>query len=370
MNQPRVAFYLTSPNGGGAERAMIAIANRFAAQGIHTDLVLGRADGPYRCDIDARVRIIDLNVRRLREMLWPMHQYMRRERPDVVVTALAPCDMVMLFGRKCLRWKSKHLISVQNHPIEMARHSTSVLDRLWPALIRRSYGYADGVLGISSGVAVAVAHLLGRSEGAVPVIPNPVITPGFAEKRREEPDHPWFQDGGAPVLLAAGRLTMQKDYPTLFQAFALLLRRRPARLIVLGDGEDRAELEKLAGQLGIAPHLAMPGFVRNPYSWMERASVFVLSSRWEGFANVVAEALACGTPVVATDCPSGPGEILDGGAFGRLVPVGHADALALALEEALGQPVQRDRLMARGMSYSIESVAPRYEALIRGALSA
>jgi glycosyltransferase involved in cell wall biosynthesis len=365
----RIAFFLTSPNGGGAERAMIAVANNFAAAGMPVDLVFGRADGPYRGDVDRRVRIVDLNVKRLRKMLRPMHRYMRREKPDTVVSALTPCDLVMLFGRRFLGWKSKLVISVQNHPVEMSRHSDSWLDRLWPFLIRRSYGAADCVLGISTGVAETVASLLGRSREAVPVIPNPVITPGFTDKLNEEPDHPWFNDGGPPVLLAAGRLTLQKDYPTLFRAFASLLRSRPVRLIVLGEGEGRAELEKLADELGISAQLAMPGFVRNPYCWMKRARLFVLSSRWEGFANVVAEALACGIPVVSTDCPSGPGEILSGGAFGHLVPVGDADALAQALDDALKQPVERDRLVARGMSYGIEDIAPRYLALIQKAIA-
>lgn len=366
---PRIAFYLTSPNGGGAERAMIAVANYFAAEGREVDMVFGRPNGPYRGDVDRRVRVVDLNVKRLRKMVLPMHRYMRRERPDLVVSAFPPCDLVMLFGRKFLGWKTKLVISVQNHPIEMGRHSASWLDRFWPVLIRRSYGAAECVLGISSGVAEAVAGLLGRRLDAVPVIPNPVITPEFMEKLNEEPDHPWFHDGGAPILLAAGRLTLQKDYPTLFRAFALLLRRRPARLIVLGEGEDRAELEKLVRELGISSHLAMLGFVPNPYCWMKRAHLFVLSSRWEGFANVVAEALACGVPVVSTDCPSGPGDILSRGAFGQLVPVGDVEALAHALDKALNQPVERERLIARGMSFSIDDIAPRYLALIQKAIA-
>jgi glycosyltransferase involved in cell wall biosynthesis len=369
MNR-RIAFFLTSPSGGGAERAMIAVANHFAAEGLQVDMVFGRAEGPYRGEVDRRVRIVDLSVKRLSKMLLPMHRYMEREKPSVVVSPLPPCDLVILFGRKFLGWKTKLLISVQNHPVEMARHSAALVDRLWPFFIRRSYGAAECILGISSGVAETVASLLGRGRDEVPVIHNPVITPGFAEKLNEDPGHPWFNDGGAPVLLAAGRLTQQKDYPTLLRAFALLLRRCPARLIVLGEGEGRAELEQLASELGVSSQLAMPGFVRNPYCWMKRARLFVLSSRWEGFANVVAEALACGVPVVSTDCPSGPGEILGGGVFGHLVPVGDAAALAQALDDALKQPVERDRLVARGMSYSINDIAPRYLALVQKAIAA
>lgn len=360
----RLNFFLTSPNGGGAERAMIAIANDFAAGGGQVDMVFGRSAGPYRGNVDKRVRIVDLNVSRLRYMLYPMHRYMRQNKPDVVVSALPPCDLVMLLGRRLLGWKAKLVISIQNHPIEVAKHGSRWLDRLWPFFIRHFYGQADCVSGISTGVVEAVARLLCVQSSEVPLIYNPVIVPGFAERLKEEPDHPWFADGGSPVVLAAGRLTKQKDYPTLFHAFSLLLQRRHARLVVIGEGEDRTELEALANSLGISNVLAMPGFVPNPYCWMKRARLFVLSSRWEGFANVVAEALACGVPVVSTDCPSGPAEILQGGEFGRVVPVGDPSSLAQAMDEGLSAPIQQERLVARGMEFGVRQIAPKYVELI------
>jgi glycosyltransferase involved in cell wall biosynthesis len=365
----RVAFFLTSPNGGGAERAMISVANHLVADGWQVDVVFGRPAGPYRGNVDPRANIVDLNVDRLRSMVRPMHGYMRRHKPDVVLSALTPCDLVMLFGRMLLGWKARLIISIQNHPVEVGRQGERRLDRLWPFFIRHFYGRADCVLGISSGVADAAAKLLGVDTSKVPVIPNPVIAPGFKQMLQEEPEHPWFHDGGAPVVLAAGRLTKQKDYPTLFRAFQLLRQRRLARLLVIGDGEERKDLEKLAQDLGISEHLAMPGFIRNPYCWMKRAHLFVLSSRWEGFANVVAEALACGVPVVSTDCPSGPGEILNGGVFGRLVQVGDANALAQAMDESIGVPVQPDKHVARGMEYSVSNIAPRYVEIIQKVLA-
>lgn len=365
----RVAFFLTGPKGGGAERAMIAVANYLAAEGLTVDIVFGRPTGPLRGEIDHRIRIVDLGVTRLRRMLRPMNAYIRNRQPDVVISSLMACDVVMLLGAHMYRWKARLIISVQNHPVEVGRHGRRFVDRLWPLFIRRLYVRADCVVGISTGVAETTAQLLGRSPETVPVIHNPVIVPGFAEKLQAEPGHPWFHDGGAPVILAAGRLTRQKDYPTLLRAFAALVGRKDARLIVIGEGEERAALERLVQELGVADRVALSGFVANPYAWMKGARLFVLSSRWEGFANVLAEALACGTPVVATDCPSGPVDILDGGAYGRLVAVGDIEALARAMEEALDAPVDYNDLIARGMQFSAERIAPRYLELIEGCVA-
>ena len=198
-------------------------------------------------------------------MLRPMNAYMRSRQPDVVVSSLMACDVVMLLGARIYRWKARLIITVQIHPVEMGRHGRR-FDRLQPFLIRRLYGRADCVVGISSGVARVTAQLLSRSPETVPVINNPVIVPGFAEKLGGEPGHPWFRDDGAPVILSAGRLTPQKDYATLLRAFATLVSRKDARLIVIGEGEERGALERLAQELGIGDRVALPGFVVNPYS--------------------------------------------------------------------------------------------------------
>jgi glycosyltransferase involved in cell wall biosynthesis len=365
----KVAFFLTSPNGGGAERAMIAVANYLAGVNFEVEIIFGRPAGPLRGEIDPAVGVVDLGIVRLRQMPRPMNAYMRRGKPDVVVSSLMVCDLVMLLGIRLFRWDTRLLISVQNDPVEVGRHGRRSLERLWPLAIRGFYSSADCVVGISNGVAAALARLLGRPAGSVPVINNPVIGPGFAESRDADPEHPWFHDGGAPVILAAGRLTRQKDYPTLLRAFAALATRRDARLIVIGEGEERDALERLIRELGIADRVAVPGFVANPYAWMKGARLFVLSSRWEGFGNVLAEALACGTPVVATDCPSGPRDILGSGTYGRLVGVGDPEALTTAIEEALDAPVDEGALIARGMEFTVERIAPRYQALIEGTVA-
>jgi glycosyltransferase involved in cell wall biosynthesis len=166
------------------------------------------------------------------------------------------------------------------------------------------------------------------------------------------------------VILGAGRLTAQKDFPTLIRAFALARAAQPMRLILLGEGELREPLRALAADLGIAAQVDLPGFVENPYAFMSRAHVFVLSSAWEGFGLVLVEAMACGTPVVSTDCPAGPAEILMGGRFGRLVPVGDAGAMAEAIRATLADPLPADRLRSRAGDFSLEKIGDEYFELL------
>jgi glycosyltransferase involved in cell wall biosynthesis len=191
---------------------------------------------------------------------------------------------------------------------------------------------------VSGGAADDLARTSGLSRDRVQVVYNPVITPAMLALAREAPDHPWYAHGQPPVILGVGRLTRQKDFATLVRAFALARQQRPARLIILGEGEDRAALEALIRELGVADDVALPGFRDNAMAYMAGSALFVLSSAWEGLPTVLIEALAAGARVVSTDCPSGPREILQGGRLGALVPVGDAAALAAAMGEALARP--------------------------------
>ena len=180
---------------------------------------------------------------------------------------------------------------------------------------------------------------------------------------RAEPfDHPWFAPGAPPVILGAGRLTEQKDFPTLIRAFALVRKKHPARLMILGEGEERSKLETLVQELGLEKEVSLPGFVDNPYKYMKRAAVFVLSSRWEGFPNVLVEAMALGTPVVSTDCPNGPAEILENGKWGELVPVGETQSLASAVLRTLDRVdvVRVKGAAERADQFRVESIIREY----------
>ncbi len=354
-----IAIFLSSLSGGGAERAMVNLANRFVECGVEVHLVLGRREGPYLSMIDPRVRIFDLGVTRMLKSLTPLNAYVKAERPTVLMPALAHTHVVALVGKILFRWPTRVILTVQNTPSASANVSSQRMERHWPMFVRMLYSKADDVIAISRGVADDLRQLTG-GRVAAHIVNNPVVTPQFFQQLSEEIDHPWLKDNSVPVLLAAGRLTNQKDYPTMLNALALLHQRRPIRLIILGDGELRTELFQLCEELGIRDQVDFIGFTSNPYAWMKAADLFVLSSRWEGLANVIAEALACGTPVVSTNCPHGPAEILEEGKFGVLTPLSNPQELAAGIEAALEKNWDKAALRERGNDFGVNAIADSY----------
>jgi glycosyltransferase involved in cell wall biosynthesis len=232
-------------------------------------------------------------------------------------------------------------------------------------MVRWLYPKSDAIVAAAWGTAEDAATLTRLPLDRIQVIYNPVITPEVFQKSEEPLEHSWFQPGSPPVILGIGRLVSQKDFFTLIKAFAKVREIRSARLMILGEGEQRSDLEKLIQQLGLEADVALPGFTENPYQFLSRAAVFVLSSRFEGFGNVVAEALACGTPVVSTDCPSGPAEILDGGKYGTLIPIGDPDTMATAILATLTVPVNRTALQQRSLQFERDRIVEQYVALIK-----
>jgi glycosyltransferase involved in cell wall biosynthesis len=255
------------------------------------------------------------------------------------------------------------LINEQNTISISARKSVRRRERMVPRLAKRFYPWADHVTGNSRGVADDLSQVTGLPRERIKVLYNPVVTPEVREKARAPLNHPWFEAGQRPVVLAVGRLTKQKDFPTLIRAFAQVRQTQPARLLILGEGPDRSALEALVNQLDLGDDVAMPGFVENPYAYMRRASLYVLPSRWEGLPTVLIEALYCGPPVIATDCPSGPREILADGKHGLLVPVGDVIALTQAIESGLAgrTPHPTDESWH---PYSLEVIVDQYTKLL------
>jgi glycosyltransferase involved in cell wall biosynthesis len=228
-----------------------------------------------------------------------------------------------------------------------------------PRLVGRFYPWADGIVAVSQGAADDLARTARLPKDRIQVVHNPIVTPELREMAAARLDHPWFEAGAPPVLLAVGRLAPQKDFGTLIRAFERVRRSRPARLMILGDGPERDALEALAAEVGLESAVDLPGRIVNPFPYMVRADAFVLSSRWEGLPSVLIEALFCGVPVVATDCPSGPREILAGGKHGLLVPVGDVEALARGIESALDGEIPRPA-PSSWEPYEQETVVRRY----------
>ena len=330
-----VALYMQSFAGGGAERVMINLAYGLAARGWQVDLLVVKAEGPYLSLITPGIRLIDLGCRRSLTSLPALILYLRREKPDALLSAMGPSNLTAIWAAAAARFRGRVVVSVH---INLSCHykcAAGVNSKLFPYLYRRFYPKADAIVAVSEESAADLRDVFGMPAARVRMIYNPVVSPALLEQAKEPIYHRWFVPGQPPVILAVGRLCEQKDYPTLLKAFAKVHARTGAKLLILGEGPDRAALEKLVIELGLSEAVEMPGFASNPYAYMARAAVYVLSSRWEGLPTVLIEALACGIPVVSTDCPSGPAEILRNGNYGRLVPVGDMDALASALEESL-----------------------------------
>jgi glycosyltransferase involved in cell wall biosynthesis len=226
--------------------------------------------------------------------------------------------------------------------------------------MRYSFLWADNVVAVSTGVAQDLLHTIHLPSAKVQTIYNPAVNSQFYEDANCPLDDPWFTHAAPPVVLGVGRLHRQKDFSLLIRAFSLIRKERSVRRMILGEGEDRPALEALVKDLGLEEDVALPGFVENPYRYMKAAAVFALSSRWEGFGLVLVEAMAVGTPVVSTDCPSGPAEILEGGKWGRLVPVGDAHVLAGAIISALDDPSTPEGIHHRVLDFSVDHLMQQY----------
>ena len=366
--QRPVALFLPSFGGGGAERNMVVLAGGLAAAGHRIDLVAADASGPNRAPVDPRVRVISLDVPRVLHAVRPLAAYLAREGPRVLIVAHEHANVAAVMAR---RWAGARVPLVLTLRSTLSRQA--VLARDWrdrwalPMLGRWLYPRADRLVALSHAAARDAEQWLGLPSGRVIVIANPVISDRTYALAQAPLDHAVFAPGRAPVVLAVGRLAREKDYPTLLEAMVRLRAGGDrAQLVILGDGPERESLEHLVARLQLGADVTLAGYQANPLPWMARAAVVALTSRYEGLPTVLIEALACGARVVSTDCPSGPREILGGGKWGALVPVGEPGALAMALGAAIdaGQPgaVPAEALAA----YTEERVVQQYDQLIAG----
>lgn len=357
----KLAVLISFSGEGGVERMVTNLVVEFARQAdLQVDLVLLRDDSRHLRSLPDNVNMVRLGVRHSGLSVPAIARYLLRERPDAMLVAKDRAGRAALLARRLTGVSTRIVIRLGTTLSEAMQHKSALSRwlRYWP--IRRAYPRVDAIVAVSQGVADDVAEISGLPPARIRVIRNPVITPEFARLATEQVDHDWFAPGQPPVVLGVGRLTRQKDFATLIKAFAQARRQRPLRLIILGEGRDRDDLSQLAVDECVAADVAMPGFQANPYAWLARASLFVLSSRWEGSPNALTEAMAMGVPVVSTDCRSGPRELLDGGRHAPLVPVGDVDALAAAMIKVLDAPPDPQTLMSAVSEYRSEVSARRY----------
>lgn len=374
-----IALFLSGLAGGGAQRRMLLLADGFTARGHRVELVLPRQEGPYRSQVPAAVQLVvlDNSLARLpgirnRRGLWvasstgALARYLEQARPDVLLSTSNPANLAALWARRRAGVATPIVISVN---VNLGA-ATGERQPAWGGLLRmlvcRWYPYADTVIANSAGVAQDLAEVTTLQRHQIKVIENPVPALQIRESARQPLTHPWFAAGQPPVVLSVGKLKRQKDFGTLLRAFARVRGQRRVRLVILGEGEERNALQRMIRDLGIAADVYLPGFVENPYAWMARADLFVLSSAWEGFSNVLCEALACGCPVVSTDCPSGSAEILMDGAYGPLIPVGDDRAMADAIIKVLQSPPDRRKQQQRADDFTVERAVVRYLDVLTG----
>lgn len=381
--------------GGGMQRIVLQLAEAFAKSGIQVEVVTGHDAGAtsklppgvcIRCLPRSNVlssavallkacprdtlRLLPLLIPLKPDMFWRLPaliEYLRTVKPDAVLAAGTQSNLAAIIARAAAGIPTRLVVSEHNTLSIVARHGHGLFRRAYPSLIHRFYPQADAIAAVSRGVKHDLAQTAHLPEELITLVYNPVDAEAVARAGQMPVEHPWLTDRSRPLILGVGRLHRQKDFPTLIRAFALARRERDLRLAIVGEGSEHNKLEVLCHQLGVQNDVLLTGFVDNSYVWMNRASLFVLSSAWEGFALVLLEALASGCPVVSTDCPNGPREILQNGAYGTLVSIGNFEAMAKALLATLAAPPDAACLRARAAEFSVDATVAGYRRLLEGA---
>jgi glycosyltransferase involved in cell wall biosynthesis len=355
----RVAFVLPDMSGGGAERVVLTLVEAFVADGHDVDLLLGRAEGALLPLVPAMVRVVDLKASRLRAMLRPLVGYLRRERPNAVHATMWPVTTIALLAHRIAGSRARVVVSDHSTlSLQYADNRKALASLLLS--VRLLYPRADARICVSEGSADDLARLTGIDRSSITVIYNPVSPPRPMPHALEDV---WPADG--PRILTVGSLKREKRHDLLLHAFAGLLRAMPAQLVILGEGDLRLQLARLASELGIGKRVAMPGFAIDPWSYYAAADLFVLSSDFEGYPLVLLEALYSGLRIVSTDCPYGPAEILERGRYGTLVRVDDPPALEAAMVVALGKEHDPQVLVRRAKQLTADAL-DRYTHAILG----
>ena len=361
MSRPRrIALFFATSGHSGVDRLVRNLAPAMAARGYAVDLLRVRRHGPSLGDLPDGVREVDLGGSHAGTALPGLVRYLRRERPAVLMSgkdrinrtaylarALARVPLTQIF-----RFGTTASVALPGRPLKER------LMQRWS--FRQLYSRVDRVLVPSGGVRRDLVDCFGVPENKVYAVPTPVVSADLFSDPRPRPDHPWFQPGEPPVIVGVGELSARKDFQTLLRAFALVRRYRECRLVLVGKGRQQEALESLAAELGVAADVSLAGFQSDPYAFIAHSNVLALTSRWEGLGFVLIEAMALGTPVVSTDCPSGPRETLGDGAYGPLVPVGDWERLAEALEQTLHNPLPPEVLQEAVRPFEIETATSRY----------
>lgn len=381
-HKKQVTFLLSAFYGGGGEKVVLELAQELAHQGLEVDIVVLQRRGAFADKVPHNVAVVNLKAERMAKALVPLARYLRHTQPDAILATGIHTNILLMLAR-FLSFRKTRIVLRVGIPLSIVfSRYTHIKDSfLVPLLSRLLYPLADGVIAVSHGIADDLARVLYLNPDKITIIYNPISIEKLKQKSDKSAGHPWLTDKKIPVVVVAGRLRFQKGFDVLIKAIALLNKDNPVRLIILGEGDGLNDLKEKAKALGVFDRVDFMGFVPKPYVFMALADVFVLSSRWEGFPNVLIEAMALGVPVVATDCISGPREILapttktkqhtlkapKQGAFGILVPSEDAESMAEAIKLLINDPRLREHYKQKGRmrarDFSSTSIVPQYRTL-------
>jgi len=361
MQVKRLVVLISFSGQGGVERMVMNLVRQFAASPhISVDLLLIRAQGPYFTNIPANVNIIQLNAKHTLTSIPELARYLKKNNPEAMLVAKDRAGRAALIAKMLSAVNTRIVIRLGTNLSTALAHRSAFNRWLRTAPMRHLYPLAHKVIAVSEGVRQDTLALTGLMPDKVHVVRNPVITDELVNLASQDCPHTWLEDNDIPVVLGMGRLSKQKDFPTLIYAFAQARKTRAMRLIILGEGGDRPSLERLIHELELEADILMPGFDANPYRWLSRANIFVLSSLWEGSPNALTEALALAVPSISTRCPSGPNETLAEGRYGSLIEMGNVEEMAEAIIQTLKSPLPADDLKEAVAEYKDNISAKHY----------
>ena len=354
----KILCFISDFDGGGAQRSMINLVGGFHAAGASVSLIAGRTNGPALRWLHEGTVVEDLGCRKIRDALFPLARLITRKKPDVILSTMVDANIVAFAATRLAR---------RHRPVTVLRETNSHEQRTDLGALRRGlvgvcYRGADAVVALSSGVREELIRLYGVHRANAVTIHNPIDLEVMHKTATTFREQPPMASKIAPLIVAIGRLTHQKGFDRILRSVARL--DGSWTLAILGEGEDRQQLELQAKQLGIEDRVLMPGFVSDPIQWLVHADVFVLPSRWEGFGHVVVEAMAAGTPVVAFDCPHGPRDIIEHGESGLLAEADNENDLTTAIHRVLHDSTFARRLVSRAYAsidrFSIARISRDY----------